>query len=74
VSSTSEGREGAGAGDAVVLKKEFRSDERWLAISLPGLLDPFGLKSIAWIMVLLLGAGSSVCCQLVWVERAQVFL
>jgi len=46
VSSTNEGRDGAGAGEAVVLKNELRSEERWLAISLAGLLEPFGLKSM----------------------------
>ena len=57
VSSTREGKEGAGAGDAVVLKKELRREERWLAISLAGLLEPFGLKSIGLATGALVGGG-----------------
>ena len=33
--------------DVGYLKKEVRSEERWLAIALPGCFDPFGLRVIS---------------------------
>jgi len=73
VSSTNEGREGAGAGEAVVLKKEFRRDERWLAMSLAGLLEPFGLKSIGFATDDFAGGGRFGLLSMIFGRKGSFF-